>query len=122
MRSRFIWRDPKTGVGVLIVATEEDKVYAFDEKTGAQVWMRTLGEPAPPAGFHCGDIWPLGVTGTPVIDKASATLYLDAAVTRDGRASAGDPCAVARRRSGEVRLAGRRRDGAGRKIRSFGAE
>ncbi len=81
----LIWRDPKTGVGVLIVATEEDKVYAFDEKTGAQVWMRTLGEPAPPAGFHCGDIWPLGVTGTPVIDKASATLYLDAAVTRDGK-------------------------------------
>ena len=28
-------------------------------------------------------IWPLGVTGTPVIDKARATLYLDAMVMRD---------------------------------------
>src|SRR5579863_3498839 len=80
----LLWRDPKTGAGVLIVATEEDEVYAFDEKTGAQIWMRTLGEPATlAAGFRCGDIWPLGVTGTPVIDKARATLYLDAMVMRD---------------------------------------
>ena len=82
----LLWRDPKTGEGVLIVATEEDEVYAFDEKTGAQIWLRALGEPvmdAVSAGFRCGDIWPLGVTGTPVIDKARATLYLDAMVMRD---------------------------------------
>ena len=84
----LLWRDSKTGAGELIVATEENQVYAFDEKTGAQIWVRTLGEPAQAqvqAGFHCGDIWPLGVTGTPVIDKARATLYLDAMVMRDGR-------------------------------------
>ena len=80
----LLWRDPRTGAGVLIVATEEDEVYAFDEKTGAQIWMRSLGEPATlAAGFRCGNIWPLGVTGTPVIDKARATLYLDAMVMRD---------------------------------------
>ena len=80
----LLWRDPRTGAGVLVVATEEDEVYAFDEKTGAQIWMRSLGEPATPAaGFRCGNIWPLGVTGTPVIDKARATLYLDAMVMRD---------------------------------------
>jgi len=82
----LLWRDPKTGAGELIVATEGDQVYAFDEKSGAQKWMRTLGEPAArEEGFRCGDIWPLGVTGTPVIDRASATLYLDAMVMRDGR-------------------------------------
>jgi outer membrane protein assembly factor BamB len=81
----LLWREPGTGAGVLIVATEEDEVYAFDEKTGAQKWMRTLGEPAPApsSALHCGDIWPLGVTGTPVIDKARATLYLDAMVMRE---------------------------------------
>lgn len=78
----LLWREPGTGAGVLIVATEEDEVYAFDEKTGAQKWMRTLGEPAPSSAFRCGDIWPLGVTGTPVIDNARATLYLDAMVMR----------------------------------------
>jgi outer membrane protein assembly factor BamB len=85
----LLWRDPKTGAGELIVATEEDEVYAFDEKTGAQIWMRTLGEPvrnAASAGFRCGDIWPLGVTGTPVIDKARAALYLDAMVMLDSHA------------------------------------
>jgi len=81
----LLWREPGTGAGVLIVATEEDEVYAVDEKTGAQKWMRRLGEPVQSAGFRCGDIWPLGVTGTPVIDKARATLYLGAMVLRDGR-------------------------------------
>jgi PQQ-like domain len=81
----LLWREPGTGAGVLIVATEEDEVYAFDEKTGAQKWIRKLGEPVQSTGFRCGDIWPLGVTGTPVIDKARATLYLDAAITRDGK-------------------------------------
>jgi hypothetical protein len=80
----LLWRDPGTGASVLIVATEEDEVYAFDENTGAQKWMRTLGEPVPSTGFRCGNIWPLGVTGTPVIDKARGTLYLDAAIMRDG--------------------------------------
>jgi outer membrane protein assembly factor BamB len=82
----LLWRDLRTGAGELIVATEQDEVYAFDEKTGAQIWMRALGEPATrDAGFRCGNIWPLGVTGTPVIDKARATLYLDAMVMRDWR-------------------------------------
>jgi outer membrane protein assembly factor BamB len=81
----LLWREPGTDAGVLIVATEEDEIYAFDENTGAQKWMRKLGEPVQSTGFRCGDIWPLGVTGTPVIDKARATLYLDAAVLRDGK-------------------------------------
>jgi outer membrane protein assembly factor BamB len=80
----LLWREPKTGAGVLIVATEEDEVYALDEKTGAQIWMQKLGEPVPQAGLRCGNIWPRGVTGTPVIDPARAILYLDAAVMRDG--------------------------------------
>jgi PQQ-like domain len=82
----LLWRQPGTGGGLLIVATEEDDVYALDEKTGAQVWKRTLGEPVLlSAAFHCGNIWPLGVTGTPVIDPARATLYLDAAIMRDNK-------------------------------------
>ena len=82
----LFWRRPGSGAGVLIVATEEEEVYAFGEKTGAQIWKRTLGEPVMrSAAFHCGNIWPLGVTGTPVIDEARATLYLDATVMRDNQ-------------------------------------
>ena len=79
----LLWRDPRTGAGVLIVATGEDEVYAFDEKTGAEVWKRTLGEPVTHEALHCGVISSLGVTGTPVIDKARATLYVDAMVMRE---------------------------------------
>src|SRR4029077_298853 len=32
----------------------------------------------------CGDIDPLGITGTPVIDAASRTLFVDAMTTPDG--------------------------------------
>ena len=78
----LLWRDPGSGAGVLIVATEEDEVYALDAPSGAQIWKRALGPPVPRSALPCGNISPLGVTGAPVIDEARATLYLDAAVMR----------------------------------------
>jgi len=78
----LIWRRPGSGAGVLIVATEEDEVFALDARSGAEIWKRALGEPVPRSALPCGDISPLGVTGAPVIDEARATLYLDAAVMR----------------------------------------
>jgi PQQ-like domain len=68
---------------LVIVATEANNVYAFDAATGAQVWTKsteTLGMPATTAGdLPCGGIDPnVGVTGTPVIDGATRTIYLDA--------------------------------------------
>ena len=78
----LFWRRPGSGAGVLIVATEEDEVYALDARSGAQIWKRALGPPVPRSALPCGNISPLGVTGAPVIDEARATLYLDAAVMR----------------------------------------
>src|SRR5580698_2006575 len=78
----LLWRRPGSGAGELIVATEEDEVYALDARSGAQVWKRALGPPVPRSALPCGNISPLGVTGAPVIDEARATLYLDAAVMR----------------------------------------
>lgn len=66
--------------GLIIVATENDTVYALDAASGAQVWKRILGEPVRRSDLPCGNIFPLGVTGTPVIDEANAAVYLDAAV------------------------------------------
>ena len=60
---------------VLYVATENDSVFAFDSDTGAPLWQQTLlqsGEA--PIG---GPINPYeGVTGTPVIDTSTDTLYV----------------------------------------------
>ena len=78
----LLWRRPGSSEGELIVATENDDVFAFDAQSGAQIWKRALGPPVPRSALPCGDISPLGVTGAPVIDEARATLYLDAAVMR----------------------------------------
>jgi PQQ enzyme-like repeat protein len=78
----LLWRRPGSGEGELIVATEDNDVFALDALTGAQLWRRALGPPVPRSALPCGNISPLGVTGAPVIDEARATLYLDAAVMR----------------------------------------
>ncbi|MBV8507962.1 MAG: hypothetical protein JOZ11_19440 [Alphaproteobacteria bacterium] len=74
------WRPPGPGSGVLIVATESDDVHAIDARSGSQLWTRSLGRPIPLSTQPCGNIDPLGITGTPVIDEATQALYLDAMV------------------------------------------
>jgi PQQ-like domain len=76
----LFWLPKGTTHGLIIVATENDTVYALDALSGAQVWKRVLGEPVRQGDLPCGNIFPLGVTGTPVIDEANAAVYLDAAV------------------------------------------
>ncbi|HLH12475.1 MAG TPA: PQQ-binding-like beta-propeller repeat protein [Methylovirgula sp.] len=76
------WHEPGSEAALLIAVTENNIVYALDAKTGKTVWSRSLGQPVARALLPCGDIAPLGVTGTPVIDAASETLFLDAAVTQ----------------------------------------
>jgi hypothetical protein len=74
------WRAPGSSSGMLLVATEEDKVYALDAGTGRELWQRAVGKPVARSALGCGNIDPLGITGTPVIDAAREALYLDAMV------------------------------------------
>lgn len=69
----------------LVVATEDNAVQALDARSGAELWTRRLGRPVPRSSLPCGNINPLGVTGTPVIDESKQAVYLNAAVeTRSG--------------------------------------
>ncbi len=79
----LLWRPPGSGSSELVVVTETNEVLALDALTGAEIWKRALGPPVPRGALPCGNIWPLGITGTPVIDEKSATLFLDAALMRD---------------------------------------
>lgn len=69
------------GVGgkpdLIFVATERNHVLAFDGKTGATVWDRSLGPEAVRAANVCSP-GPHGVHGTPIIDGAARVLYVDA--------------------------------------------
>ncbi|MET0384801.1 MAG: hypothetical protein ABW321_02525, partial [Polyangiales bacterium] len=62
------------GKDLLITATEANVISAHNAADGAMVWTKTLAPPVT-GGLPCGNISPLGVTGTPVIDAASRTLY-----------------------------------------------
>jgi outer membrane protein assembly factor BamB len=66
------------GFGTFYVVTESNNVYALDELTGTPRWSQTLGAAAGETGAGCGNISPLGITGTPYIDLSTRTLYLDA--------------------------------------------
>ncbi|HKX19039.1 MAG TPA: PQQ-binding-like beta-propeller repeat protein [bacterium] len=70
---------------VVYMATEHDAVYAFDAASGARIWGPvSLGTPVPRASLPCGNIDPAGITGTPVVDRASGVLFAVAQTTPDG--------------------------------------
>jgi outer membrane protein assembly factor BamB len=59
----------------VIVATENDTVYALDASSGAVRWSRHLAAPVT-GGLPCGNIGPSGITGTPVADVATGRLWV----------------------------------------------
>ena len=74
------WRPPGRETAILLVATEDNVVYALDAKRSTEVWSRSLGRPVPLSTLDCGNVDPLGITGTPVIDESTQAIYLDAGV------------------------------------------
>jgi outer membrane protein assembly factor BamB len=66
----------------VIAATENDSLYAVSRSTGATIWRAHVGTPVPRQDLNgCGDIFPLGITGTPVYDAGNGLVYAVAEVT-----------------------------------------
>src|SRR5205809_4739259 len=65
---------------MVIAVTESNNVYALDATTGLQIWARTDIGPPVTSGLPCGNINPVGITGTPVVDLGSRSLFLDALI------------------------------------------
>lgn len=67
--------EPVYANNLLLVVTENNTVYALDPATGAATWSTHFDIPVPKSKFpvNCGNIDPLGMTGTPVIDPARGT-------------------------------------------------
>ncbi len=68
---------------MVIAVTNSNNVYALNATTGAIIWQRNVGT-AVTSGLPCGNINPLGITGTPVIDLASRSLFFNAEVAGIG--------------------------------------
>ena len=60
----------------LIVATENDSVYALRRDNGHIIWRRHLGTAVPQSQLPCGNIDPTGITGTPAYDRATGTIFV----------------------------------------------
>jgi outer membrane protein assembly factor BamB len=66
----------------VIAATENDSVYALNRSTGTVIWGKHLGAPVPQQDLNgCGDIFPLGITGTPIYDPSDGLVYAVAEVS-----------------------------------------
>jgi hypothetical protein len=75
------------GRAVVIAVTESNNVYALDANDGSIVWQRNVGAAVPLSVQPCGNIDPLGITGTPVVDLPSRSLFFDGVVTPDAGAT-----------------------------------
>jgi hypothetical protein len=66
----LVWQD------VLLAVTQTNWIYGLDPVTGARHWARNVAVPWKGSDIPCGSILPkIGITGTPVIDRATGTAY-----------------------------------------------
>ena len=72
------WDGGDGGQDLLIVATQRNEVIAFDPLTGSRRWSRTLAPAVSQSELPFGNIDPLGITGTPIIDPGRRLLFVDA--------------------------------------------
>ena len=75
-----VYAEPLVVGGHVIVATENDSIYSLDANTGKLQWQPSVGTPEPQSQLPCGDINPLGITGTPVYDPATKLVFAVAEV------------------------------------------
>ena len=76
-----VYAEPLVVGSHLLVATENNSIYALDSKTGQVQWHTNVGTPQPQSGLPCGNIDPLGITGTPVYDPQTNLVFAVAETT-----------------------------------------
>src|SRR5262245_47548842 len=70
-----VYGEPLIVGSTLIAATEGNKVVGLDATTGKLRWRKGLGTPQPQSGLPCGNIDPLGITGTPAYDARTGSVF-----------------------------------------------
>jgi outer membrane protein assembly factor BamB len=65
----------------VLAATENDTVYALDAATGRVLWSAHVGTPVRKSTLPCGNIDPLGITGSMVYDPSTGLVFALAEVS-----------------------------------------
>jgi len=60
----------------VVIATENDTLYSLDASDGAIMWKAHLGEPMAGSSLPCGNVDPVGITSTPVVDATGNRVYV----------------------------------------------
>ncbi len=76
-----VYAEPLVVGGLVIVATEGNSLYALDARTGQVRWHTNVGTPVSRDDLPCGNISPLGITGTPVYDPVTHLVFAVAEVS-----------------------------------------
>ncbi len=74
-----VYASPLVVGGTVVAATENGSLYALAGGTGQILWRRHLADPVRGSDLPCGNLDPLGITGTPVYDSATGLVFAVAA-------------------------------------------
>ena len=69
-----VYAEPLIYNGLVYVATLNNTVYALNQSDGTVAWSSHLGTPQA-SGWVCGNVSPMGILATPVIDTAANRIY-----------------------------------------------
>jgi outer membrane protein assembly factor BamB len=72
------------GAAAVFVVTESNNVYALEAAGGNVIWQTNVAQSVPVSSLPCGNVNPVGIVGTPIIDLPSRTLFFDALATSNG--------------------------------------
>jgi outer membrane protein assembly factor BamB len=70
-----IYAQPLIVGDAVYIATENNTVYAIDAATGKTRWSTHVGQAVPGSALPCGNIDPVGITGTPAVDPRTNRLF-----------------------------------------------
>ncbi|TMK54522.1 MAG: hypothetical protein E6G60_21910 [Actinobacteria bacterium] len=68
----------------VVIATTNDTVYSLNARDGSVEWKNHLAEPVSGSSLPCGNVDPVGITSTPVIDTSAGRIYA-VGMVRPGR-------------------------------------
>jgi outer membrane protein assembly factor BamB len=71
-----VYGSPVVVAGQVVAATEGGSVYGLDAATGAVRWRSHLADSVPGSALPCGNIDPIGITGSPAVDPVSGQVFV----------------------------------------------
>lgn len=80
-----VYGEPLVYNGLVYVGTLQGTVYALNQSTGVIAWSKNVAAPQAKLSSQCGNVSPLGILSTPVIDTIAGRIYVSELKAADDR-------------------------------------